>query len=86
MQAVCRHLAALGHYGHTALLAPMYGIGEISQSFCRIAAVNGGIYILKRGIRGLLIEGDRMGEQGHNQCRCVGILDTENKVAIFHAY
>ncbi len=81
MQAVCRHLTALGHYGHTALLAPMYGIGEVSQSFCRIAAVHGGIYILKRGIRGLLIE-DRMGEQGHSQRHCVGIVDTEDKVAI----
>ncbi len=52
----------------------------MSQSFCRIAAVNGGIYILRRGISGLLIE-DRMEEQGHNGCHCVGIVDTEDKVS-----
>jgi RAB protein geranylgeranyltransferase component A len=72
LEAIHRHLAALGRYGRTALLSPMYGMGEVPQSLCRIAAVNGGIYILRRGVRGVLVGG----EQG----RCVGVVDTEGRV------
>jgi hypothetical protein len=41
-----RYLAALGRYGATAFLAPYYGVGEWPQAFCRLAAVEGAVYML----------------------------------------
>jgi RAB protein geranylgeranyltransferase component A len=43
-----RHLAALGRFGDTAFLIPMYGSGELSQAFCRSGAVYGSTYMLRR--------------------------------------
>lgn len=41
-------LSNLGFYGNTPFLFPMYGCGEIPQCFCRLCAVFGGIYCLKK--------------------------------------
>lgn len=43
-----KFLNSLGRYGNTPFLFPMYGCGEIPQCFCRLCAVFGGIYCLKR--------------------------------------
>jgi len=43
-----RHLTALGRFGDTAFLLPMYGSGELSQAFCRSGAVYGSTYMLRR--------------------------------------
>ncbi|KAL7441106.1 hypothetical protein ACHAXH_008467 [Discostella pseudostelligera] len=43
-----RHLTALGRFGDTAFLVPMYGSGELSQAFCRSGAVYGSTYMLRR--------------------------------------
>jgi RAB protein geranylgeranyltransferase component A len=53
MADLCRHLLSLGRYGGTAFLVPMYGSGELSQSFCRSAAVHGATYLLRRPAKGL---------------------------------
>lgn len=43
------HLQSLGRFGcKTAFLMPLYGSGELSQSFCRSSAVHGGVYLLRR--------------------------------------
>lgn len=39
-----------------AFLYPLYGAGELPQAFCRIAAVKGALYVLRRGIRALLLD------------------------------
>ena len=54
MTDLCRHLLSLGRYGGTAFLFPMYGSGELSQSFCRSAAVHGATYLLRRPAKGLV--------------------------------
>ena len=46
--AIQRHLYALGRFGNTAFLTPLWGAGEVPQAFCRLAAVNGGIYLLRK--------------------------------------
>ncbi|XP_036333314.1 rab proteins geranylgeranyltransferase component A [Rhagoletis pomonella] len=51
-------LNSLGRYGNTPFLFPMYGCGEIPQCFCRLCAVFGGIYCLKRRIDDITIEAD----------------------------
>ena len=43
-------LNSLGRYGESALLAPLYGTAEVVQSYCRMAAVWGAVYILRRGV------------------------------------
>eukprot|EP00934_Nitzschia_sp_Nitz4_P005031 Nitzschia sp. Nitz4//scaffold321_size20361//3889//6051//NITZ4_008682-RA/size20361-processed-gene-0.34-mRNA-1//-1//CDS//3329547772//5021//frame0 len=68
MSQLRRHLQALGRYGTTAFLMPMYGSGELSQAFCRSAAVFGATYLLRRApvaiqlcdgeLQGVTIAGD----------------------------
>jgi len=47
-------------YGSTPFLYQLYGIGELSQAFCRLAAVNGAIYILNRNPDHLVITDDKI--------------------------
>ena len=53
-----RHLNALGRFGDTAFLVPMYGSGELSQSFCRSGAVYGSTYMLRRSPLAIFLDGD----------------------------
>jgi Rab proteins geranylgeranyltransferase component A len=48
MNGLCQHMQALGRFGSTAFLVPLYGCGELSQAFCRSAAVYGSTYLLRR--------------------------------------
>jgi len=49
MNDLSKHLQSLGKFGGTAFLFPLYGSGELSQAFCRSAAVHGATYLLRRG-------------------------------------
>ncbi|KAL3815786.1 hypothetical protein ACHAXA_001680 [Cyclostephanos tholiformis] len=66
-----RHLAALGRFGDTAFLIPMYGSGELSQAFCRSGAVYGSTYMLRRSPlavtfgEGAHVQGVLLGGEGH---------------------
>ena len=51
-----RHLSALGRFGETAFISPLYGVGELSQSFCRMAAVHGAVYVLRRQLKGAVVD------------------------------
>ena len=52
IHAIRRHLTGFGIYGAFSIIVPLYGGGgEISQAFCRAAAVKGTTYILGRDIR-----------------------------------
>jgi RAB protein geranylgeranyltransferase component A len=43
------YLRSAGRYGASPFLVGHYGgLGEIAQGFCRVSAVNGGVYILDR--------------------------------------
>ena len=53
MYSLRHHLQALGRFGTTAFLVPMYGSGELSQAFCRSAAVFGATYLLRRAPLGI---------------------------------
>ena len=55
MKQLCAHMLALGRYGGTAFLVPMYGSGEIPQAFCRSAAVYGATYLLRRAPLGIVV-------------------------------
>ncbi|KAJ1968996.1 hypothetical protein IWQ62_000906 [Dispira parvispora] len=47
IERIRQYVHSIGRYGNMALLNPVYGGGsELAQAFCRLTAVNGGIYML----------------------------------------
>lgn len=54
IRAIRRHLTGFGVYGGFPIIVPLHGGGcELSQAFCRAAAVKGATYILGRDIRNI---------------------------------
>lgn len=52
IKAIRRHLTGFGVYGAFPIIVPLHGGGgELSQAFCRSAAVKGATYILGRDIK-----------------------------------
>ncbi|GLE01810.1 hypothetical protein PINS_up010648 [Pythium insidiosum] len=56
LAAVYRYVASIGRFTGNAFLVPLYGVSEITQSFCRLCAVYGGIYVLRAPIDGLVVD------------------------------
>ncbi|XP_071642335.1 rab proteins geranylgeranyltransferase component A 1-like isoform X2 [Temnothorax longispinosus] len=67
-------LNSLGRYGNTPFLWPMYGSGELPQCFCRLCAVFGGIYCLKRQLDGVVV----------NEDKCKAIISGRQRFALEH--
>jgi RAB protein geranylgeranyltransferase component A len=59
MTSLCQHMQALGRFGTTAFLVPMYGSGELPQAFCRSAAVYGATYLLRRAPLAIVTDKER---------------------------
>jgi len=51
LRRLYRHMNSIGRYGATAFLCCKYGSGELAQAFCRMCAVWGGTYILRRSLQ-----------------------------------
>ena len=83
---ICEHINALGKFGDTAFLAPMYGSAELPQSFCRMSAVWGGVYVLRRFVSSLLytskLAGDGSGASvgGDEEIAVHAIRDSTGRV------
>uniref|UniRef100_A0A158R5F6 Rab proteins geranylgeranyltransferase component A n=1 Tax=Syphacia muris TaxID=451379 RepID=A0A158R5F6_9BILA len=60
LNAVYRFLESLGRFGNSPFLWTMYGSGELPQCFCRLCAVFGGTYCLKRSVDGLVLNNGRL--------------------------
>eukprot|EP00123_Amoebidium_parasiticum_P010416 comp20091_c0_seq1/m.24746 comp20091_c0_seq1/g.24746 ORF comp20091_c0_seq1/g.24746 comp20091_c0_seq1/m.24746 type:complete len:698 (-) comp20091_c0_seq1:488-2581(-) len=56
-----RFLQSLGAYGKTPFLFPAYGCAEMAQAFCRLCAVYGGVYMLRRTPTSILCQTDQEG-------------------------
>lgn len=54
------HIVSLGRFGDGAFLAPTFGLGDISQAFCRMSAVWAGVYILRRCISSVTIQNEEI--------------------------
>ncbi|XP_076397043.1 rab escort protein isoform X2 [Megachile rotundata] len=67
-------LNSLGRYGNTPFLWPMYGSGELPQCFCRLCAVFGGVYCLKRQLDGVII----------NKDKCKAIISGKQRISLEH--
>lgn len=64
-------LYSLGRYGNTPFLFPLYGPGDLSQSFCRFSAVYGGVYCLHRSVQSLIV---------NEENKCTGAVCTSGQV------
>ena len=60
MSQLCQHVQSLGRFGTTAFIVPIYGSGELSQSFCRSAAVHGATYLLRRSPKRVIVRNDKV--------------------------
>lgn len=56
LAAVYRYVASIGRFTGNAFLVPLYGVSEITQSFCRLCAVYGGIYVLRAPIDSFVVD------------------------------
>ncbi|RLN79268.1 hypothetical protein BBJ28_00020038, partial [Nothophytophthora sp. Chile5] len=56
LAAVYRYVASIGRFTGTAFLAPLYGVSEVTQSFCRLCAVYGGVYVLRAPVDAFLLD------------------------------
>lgn len=78
------HINSLGRFGDTAFLCPVYGSGEISQAFCRMSAVWGATYVLRRAVKSLVLSthttADATPAAAVGRRKVVsGIIDTNSK-------
>jgi RAB protein geranylgeranyltransferase component A len=53
-----RYLGSLGRYGNTPFLYSLNGTSELCQAYCRLSAVYGGLFVLRRTAAKLLLESD----------------------------
>ncbi|GAB6033235.1 hypothetical protein CHUAL_012838 [Chamberlinius hualienensis] len=71
LKSTKRFLSSLGRYGNTPFLWPIYGSGELPQAFCRLCAVFGGVYYLKRSVEAVILDKEE---------RCSGIISDGKRI------
>lgn len=49
---------SIGRYGDSPFIYPIYGLGGIPEGFSRMAAVNGGTFMLNADLDEVLFDGD----------------------------
>jgi RAB protein geranylgeranyltransferase component A len=58
LKSTQKFLRSLGRYGNTPFLWSLYGAGELPQAFCRMCAVFGGIYCLRKNVKSMVLDED----------------------------
>ena len=66
-----RFLRSLGRYSNSPFVWTLYGIGEMPQAYCRMSAVFGGTYCLRRSAKSLTVNTE--------ENNFTGIVCTENQ-------
>ncbi|XP_031566062.1 rab proteins geranylgeranyltransferase component A 2-like [Actinia tenebrosa] len=56
LKATKAFLQSLGRYGNSPFIWPIYGIGELPQAFCRMCAVFGGLYCLRKSAECVIVD------------------------------
>lgn len=72
LQAVHDYVASIGRFANSAFLIPIFGVSELTQSFCRLGAVYGGIYVLRAPIYGFVGSEDEHADKEHVSVRTDG--------------
>ena len=72
--ALAQHAASLARFGlgTGAFLAPLYGGSEMSQAFCRVAAVHGALYVLRQPVNALLMD-PKAADEPDAPRKCCGV-------------
>ncbi|KAJ3188512.1 Rab GDP dissociation inhibitor alpha [Irineochytrium annulatum] len=55
-ERICLYMNSMARYGKSPYIYPMYGLGELPQSFARLSAIYGGTYMLKKPIDEIIYE------------------------------
>ena len=71
LKATQNFLRSLGRYGNTPFLWSLYGAGELPQAFCRMCAVFGGIYCLRKTVKSLVLDEDGK--------KCLAVISEDNQ-------
>lgn len=71
-----QYLGAMGRFGATPFIAPLYGHGELAQAFCRSCAVHGGVYMLRTAPAAWAWESDGSGGEARGDVVAVPALAT----------
>ncbi|RLN59451.1 hypothetical protein BBJ28_00005825 [Nothophytophthora sp. Chile5] len=79
LAAVYRYVASIGRFTGTAFLAPLYGVSEVTQSFCRLCAVYGGVYVLRAPVDAFLLDESTREVRGI-RCSDGGVLKAKHLV------
>lgn len=70
LKSTQKFLQSLGRYGKSPFLCTCYGSAELPQCFCRLCAVYGGMYYLKRDVEAIVLNS-----------RCCGIISRNQRIA-----
>ncbi|KAI8084902.1 GDP dissociation inhibitor [Halteromyces radiatus] len=65
---VILYIGSIARYGKTPYIYPLYGLGELPQSFARLSAIYGGVYMLGRAADEIIYEnGVAVGIKSENE-------------------
>ncbi|EDO49686.1 predicted protein, partial [Nematostella vectensis] len=56
LNAAQSFLMSLGRYGNSPFIWPLYGLGELPQAYCRMCAVFGGLYCLRKSAESIVVD------------------------------
>jgi RAB protein geranylgeranyltransferase component A len=66
LKLIHKFIHSAGRFGNTPFLFTLYGTGELPQAFCRLCAVFGGTYCLKKKLESIIVDKE-------NKCKAVVI-------------
>ncbi|ORY39271.1 rab GTPase activator [Rhizoclosmatium globosum] len=59
-EKICLYMNSVARYGKSPYIYPMYGLGELPQSFARLSAIYGGTYMLEKKIEEIVYENGKV--------------------------
>lgn len=68
LKLIKNFIHSAGRFGNTPFLFTLYGTGELPQAFCRLCAVFGGTYCLKKKCESFIVD-----PTNNNKCNAVVI-------------
>ncbi|KAJ3124712.1 Rab GDP dissociation inhibitor alpha [Nowakowskiella sp. JEL0407] len=55
-ERICLYMNSVNRYGKSPYIYPLYGLGELPQSFARLSAIYGGTYMLSKPIEAIVYD------------------------------
>jgi Rab GDP dissociation inhibitor len=75
-EAIQLYAFSLERYGKSPYIYPLYGLGSLPEGFSRLCAINGGTFMLNKGIDEILMDenGKAWGVRGENEVAKASII------------